>query len=420
MNVIKPHPLWRVLSWNAFSVGIQGILGVLTVKVVAAYLGPTGIALTGQLRNFALALKSFSTLGLSNAMVKRFTDFKNQPDLLTELYRHLFWALGILGLLIISIVFLFSSQLSHWLFDSYEWKYVIQILALVLPLGWMHTALTAIWQANERFKTLVFAQMLNAVVLFVAFAWAIFSFGLTGAMWVLACTECFILSSFLLITRPKWSINLSSLLKLPSGALYKNLWKFSFMSLFSVLLIQGTQLLIRQQYMVQFNLETAGFWEASLRLSALYMNFFMAGISMYYLPKLSAISQNHELSEVLKSYLVRLFPLAFVVLLLLYLFRSSVISLVFSSEFLLIREYVIWQFIGDFFKLGSVAMGYQLVVKTELKKYMVVEIAFTVVYLSLSFLWMPHLGVEAALKAYALASVCSFAVLVLYFRKLLF
>lgn len=420
MNLTKPHPLWRVLSWNALSVGIQGVLGVLTVKVVAAYLGPVGIALTGQLRNFALALKSFSTLGLSNAMVKRFTDFKNQPEQLSELYRHLVWALGVLGVLIISVIFLLSSQLSLWLFDSDEWQPLIQVLALLLPLGWIHTALTAIWQANERFKTLVFAQILNAVAVFIAFVWALISFGLIGAMWVLAATELFILITFLIISRPKWSVNVRSLLKLPNGTLYSNLWKFSFMSLFSVLLIQGTQLVIRQQYMVQFDLETAGFWEASLRLSALYMNFFMAGISMYYLPKLSAISEQHELSEVLKSYLIRLFPLAFIVLVLLYVFRSMVISLVFSSEFLGISDYVIWQFIGDFFKLGSVAMGYQLVVKTELKKYMTVEMAFTVVYLSLSFLWMPHLGVEAALKAYAIASVCSFAVLVVYFRKMLF
>lgn len=420
MKLKLSHPLWRVLSWNALSVGIQGVLGVLTINVVANQLGPSGIALTGQLRNFALALKTFSTLGLSNALVKRYTDYKNDTELLADVYRHIVWALGVVGLVLISIIFWQAATISHWLFDTSAWHHLIRLLALLLPLGWMHTALTAIWQAREQFKTLVFAQIINAIVLFVVFVWATYTFGLYGAMWSLAFTELLIFGSFLLVTRPKLDVSGLKIFRFPTGNMYKLLWKFSFMSLFSVLLIQGSQLFIRQQYMVVYDLETAGYWEACLRLSALYMNFFMAGISMYYLPKLAGISAQNELSVALKSYVLRLVPLAFVTLASLYFLRSFIISTVFSEQFLVIQDVVLWQFIGDFFKLGSVAMGYQLVVKTELKKYMLVEITFTAVYLCLSFLWMPLLGVEAALKAYALASLCSFTVLVLYFRKMLF
>jgi PST family polysaccharide transporter len=162
----------------------------------------------------------------------------------------------------------------------------------------------------------------------------------------------------------------------------------------------------------------AGIWDGVTRLSGFYMIFFNTGLSLYYMPKLSGLQTDNEFKKELWFYFKTLVPLSVVSLGGIYLFRNLAIDLAFTKEFFAIKDILIWQLIGDFFKIMALAFGYQIVVKTMIKAYFVGEMLFNIAYLLLSFYFISA-GAEGVLKAYCLSSVLSFLFVVFIFRKLL-
>ena len=67
---ITQTTLFKITSLNSFSVGLKIGIGLITSKILAVFVGPGGMALVGNLRNFLTSLESISTLGFQNGIVK--------------------------------------------------------------------------------------------------------------------------------------------------------------------------------------------------------------------------------------------------------------------------------------------------------------------------------------------------------------
>ena len=104
MKALKDNIVLKVLSLNSFSVAISFVLGIFSSKIIAVYLGSSGMALMGSFRNFASMIKSLATLGISNAVIKLFVENKEDKESLSIIYSTFFWLfLGLssfLGLLV--------------------------------------------------------------------------------------------------------------------------------------------------------------------------------------------------------------------------------------------------------------------------------------------------------------------------------
>src|ERR1700694_3273043 len=67
--------LVKVSSLNAVSTVIKMLTGLVSVKVVAAIIGPAGIALLGQLNNFSTITLGVSSGGINAGMTKYISEF---------------------------------------------------------------------------------------------------------------------------------------------------------------------------------------------------------------------------------------------------------------------------------------------------------------------------------------------------------
>ncbi|MFA7446212.1 MAG: O-antigen translocase, partial [Flavobacteriaceae bacterium] len=73
MNLLKQifqNPVFKITSINSVSVFIRIITGLISTSVVAKILGPSGVALLDNLRNFITSLETISVLGFNNGIVK--------------------------------------------------------------------------------------------------------------------------------------------------------------------------------------------------------------------------------------------------------------------------------------------------------------------------------------------------------------
>ena len=67
---ISQNQLFKVTSLSSFSILVRLITGFLSSKVIAYFVGPSGMALMGNLRSFTSLLESVGTLGIQNGVLQ--------------------------------------------------------------------------------------------------------------------------------------------------------------------------------------------------------------------------------------------------------------------------------------------------------------------------------------------------------------
>ena len=291
-------------------------------------------------------------------------------------------------------------------------------MGLSLPLVLLTTFWLAIYNGLEQFKTIVLVQLVSSVLVFIVTISLIYCHSIDGAIWAIALSELLmVLATFVFVVKDKryFQFNFRFLIK---KEYLISIQKFSAMALLSAIIVPLTLLLIRNNITAGYSLPEAGLWEATTKLSSFYMHFFNAGLSLYYMPKLASLQTESEFKQELMGYFSTFVPLFLIMLLVLFFVKEWVLELIFTTEFLKIKSVLIWQFIGDFFKIITLAFGYQILVKARLKVYFFLEIAFNVSYLLLSFFWIKTQGYEGAIQAYCCASALGFILVLIVFRKL--
>ncbi|MGE4346256.1 MAG: oligosaccharide flippase family protein, partial [Flavobacteriaceae bacterium] len=85
MKLIKSifqNPVFKITSINSVSVMLRMVTGLVSTSVVAKVLGPSGVALLGNLRNFITSLETTSVLGFNQGIVKYVAQHnKNEEEL---------------------------------------------------------------------------------------------------------------------------------------------------------------------------------------------------------------------------------------------------------------------------------------------------------------------------------------------------
>ena len=97
---ITQNQLFKVTSLSSFSILIRLVTGFLSSKVIAYFVGPSGMAIMGNLRSFTTLLESIGTLGIQNGVLQNVAKKQNDRVVLTTFVRLIFWTLLWVSLLL--------------------------------------------------------------------------------------------------------------------------------------------------------------------------------------------------------------------------------------------------------------------------------------------------------------------------------
>ena len=406
------------MSLNSISVALNAVLGILSVRIVAEFLGPSGMAFMGSFRNFATLAKSFSTLGISVSVVSLFVENKDDKEELNRIYSTFFWILTALSVFVGLLILLFSNPISAYLFEVPDYSFEVQLFGLLLPLFVLNTFWIAIYNGLKQFKSIVLIQMLSSFFVFVLTFGLIYFKKLEGALISIAVGDLMMVIITLFFMSRHWEFFNFKLHKTVSKKHLLVIGRFSLMALLSAVLVPGTQLLIRNLIVDFHSVDKAGIWDAVNRISGFYMMFFSSGIALYYMPKLAELNTDSEFKSELRFYLKTIIPIFTLVLLMLYLLKDWVIDLALTHQFKEAGDVIVWQLLGDFLKMVSLAFGYQILVKTMTKKYYAIEIVFNLSYFIMAYLWVDNQQIEGAVKAYFFANLITLLLMLFFFRHL--
>lgn len=417
IKFIKQNTLLKVLSLNGLAVMVNFVLGVFSLKVISHYLGTPGMALTGSFRNFTNLFKSIAINGFSQSFIKLLVENKDdekERSLIVSTFLWLFLGTSIfLGILII----LFAEPLSSFVFRTEDYKLYIRLFGLLLPFVALHTFFTTLFNGLLWYKKIVVITIISSIITFIVTVSLIINYNIEGAILAITLTEL-VLFLVILFVAFKNRIDLNfNFQKVIAKKHFKVIRNISFMAIVSGIIIPLNLILIRNLIIDSQSINDAGIWDATNRISGFYMMFFTTGLSFYYIPKLSSIHTDSAFKIELKNYYKTILPLFFVVFLLFFMFDTTLIKIALTDEFQEVKSLLYWQLLGDFFKLLTLAFGYQILIKTMMKKYFIVELVFNLFYFLFAYISIPEQSSLGAVQAYCLANGITFLVVVLMFRK---
>ena len=411
-------PLFKITSLNSLSVLVKIGVGVVSSKVMAVFVGPSGLALVGNFRNFITSIEALSTLGLQNGVVKYVVDTKDDEAALKKVLATVFVSLAAMVLVISVGLVVFAQVWSSWLFGSNS-DFSTIFLALALALPWyaasilLVSVLNGLGQFQQVIRVNLWGNFLGLLVSLIL-VWQLHTQGALLSL-VIPPALLFVVVFYYLNQK----IHFADLLSWQAFD-RKLLWQlssYSLMALVSTVLGPLVYVQVRNLVIGQLGLVQAGYWEAMTRISAYYFLFVATLLSVYFLPKLAEAKTNKATQQVFFTYYKAVLPLFILGLLALYVGRNFWVPLLFSKAFAPVTDLFLWQMVGDVFKAASLILGYQFFAKKMTLAFILCELASLSAFYVATLICLPRFQLQGVVMAQALAYVGYFFLLVWVFRK---
>ncbi len=408
--------MYRVLSFSAVALAVKFLVGFVLTKLFALFLGPSGLALLGNLKNFTQLLHSYGTLGMQSGIIRFASEWKSQPKKIANLVGTLNIIFTISALIGGSFIFFFSSALSLTIFQNTSFDYIFKIIAVILPLQGFHLMYYSILQGLGNYKRVVWQAVLMDLIKVSLTSILVLKYDLVGALIAMVVAPVF----YFLLSVWNTAITLKIFRYNWSKAVAKNLALYAMMSLFSSIAIPIVYIVIRNKITTDLGVDNAGYWEAANQFSFFYFMVLNSIIMMYVLPK---ISENQKVSFFRKQaseYFLKLIPVFVVGLVLLFLFRDIAIWILFDDSFRPVSELMLWQLLGDVFRAASLVLVAYIHAHRLITHYITIDLVLSFSLILFSFFFIEQFGLIGAVRAHFVSYLIYFVAIVFLLRKTLF
>ncbi len=418
LKKILQNQLFKVASLSSFSILIRLITGFVSSKSIAHFIGPAGMGLTGNLRNFGSLLESIGTLGLQNGVVQFVAKNHQKKEKLATFVYFIFWIL-LASSLLISLVLIFgNSFFGKILFNSYsEYNTVLYFVAAILPFQVMHLFFIAILNGFSFYKKVTYISIIgNICGLFISLL-LIINYNIYGALVSIAFS-----SLFLFVFSAYYFFKLFSL----TTFFKKHSFDFLFikeiipvgsMTIFAAIFSPLVSIYIRNIINLESGAEAMGFYEAMQRIAGFYFLFISTLTSFYFFPELIKSQTLGQKNKMTFKFYKQVVPFFGLLLIVLYIAKDLVVQLLLAPSFYQVRTLFGWQLIGDFFRASSLILGLRFFAMKNVKGFLITESISLLISVLSATLFISYYKLEGAVMAHAFTYVFYFFMLLFYFRK---
>ncbi|EHB93012.1 O-antigen translocase [Alistipes indistinctus] len=411
--------LVKVFSLSSVATLVKMLTGLISTKVVAVLIGPGGVALLGQLNNLVYIVQYLASGAINNGVVKYVSEHKGSVGKVRTLLTNALLVTVVCSLACGTAMIACHRRLSRWIMLSDEYGYIFIVFGVTVILYAFNMLLLSIVNGYREYKMFIRINVANSLAGLVFAVVLTLLYGLPGAL-IGATTyqsAVFFVTLYMVRRKPwaRWSYFRGRI----DRSIIRNYLKYALMTLVSIGTMPVAQILIRRYIMLDLSELEAGWWEAMNRISNIYLLVVTTSFSVYYLPRLSEITEPNEVRrEIGKAFKV-IIPLLLTGFVLVYLCRFLIIRILFTSEFLPMAKLFGWQMGSDLFKIGCYILTYVMIAKARTVVYVTTEIVFTIIYIGLACqLMQTSAGIIGVTQAGMAAYLLHMGVVYLYLRKI--
>ena len=350
MTLIKTS----LLNGIAVAIKMLTMLGI--NKILAIYVGPTGYAALGQFQNAVQMITTFGSGAINIGVTKYTAEYFNDGNEQRKVWQT-GGSISLIGSIFTGLlVAIFNKPLAIWFLKDPGYGSLFVWFGLTLVFFVFNTLLLAILNGKKEISRYVTANIVGSIFSLVISAAMIMQLGLYGALLTLA-------------------INQSLVFFVTLALCYRTTW-FKFKYLFGAI-----------------------DKKVAISLSK-------------YLPRLSELKDPLAIKrEIISGYKIIL-PLSICGGITIYLLRDLIISLLFSENFLPMRNLFAWQMLGDTLKIGSWILAYLMLGQAMVKIFIATEILFGFGFYAWTLALTNHFGTQAAVVAHTLNYLAYWALMI--------
>ena len=414
MNLIKS-------SYYSFISTVFKMLSALVInKAVAYFIGPSGLALIGQFQNFSQIATTAAQGAINTGIIKYTSEYRNDKDKLTTLFSNVLKISLVCSAATGLTLVCFSRLLAVQFLNSVNYYYIFIVFGVTITMFTLNGLLLSILNGLQEIKIFIKVNIIQSLYSLVFTTALVWFFGIHGALLALATNQSLIFFVLLFILRKHQILNIKNFKGAYCSKETLKLLKFSMMAFISAIINPVSLIIIRNHLTTNYGIVAAGQWQAVWYISAMYLLVVTTTLGIYYLPKLSSITDKGLLKkEILLGYKT-IMPIVILSTILIFVCKDFIIQILFSKDFLPIRNLFLFQLIGDLFKLMAWLLSYIMLAKAMTKIFIVTEIVFVSSFVFLSYLFCNKYGVIGVTYAYAANYFLYLLCMVFVFRKLLF
>jgi O-antigen/teichoic acid export membrane protein len=409
----------KVSSWSAASTVVRMIAGLISTKIAAWTIGPSGMGIVGNFLNSINIVSMLGTGGIGQGVTKMIAEQTADPDKQKKIIAHAVRITLVSTMLVSILVLSFHQFYGRYIFHTDVYNSIIILFGVSIVLYSFNMLFVYIINGFKAYKKYVKVNIAISVASLAVSVLLVLNFGLYGALLsAVASQSVIILVTILFIYREPWFRDIFSKANV-DWKIIRSLAGFTAMTVVSTLLVQYAQLSVRTNIASNLSLHDAGIWESMNRISGMYLMVVTTGISTFYLPRLSEISDDVLLRyEILKTMKIVL-PALFFACLSIFLARDFIIFVLFNKNFYAVRDLFAFQMIGDFFKIASWLIAFLFWAKAMTKAFIIMETVFSICFILLAKLMINRFGITGSVYAYAINYLLYSVTILFVFRKLL-
>jgi len=387
---------------SAVSTAIQMINGFVVVKIIAMYVGPSGLAFIGQFQNFLSILMNFATGAINGGVVKYTAEYRED-----EKEKQKLWSTALrisLGTTFLTslLLIIFHNYLSSIFFKTDEYSSIFLIFAVTLVFFVLNALLLAILNGQREINKLITVNIISSFVGLVLTGALAYLYGLFGALISYTTGQAFVFFVTLgFVLKSHW-FKVKLFTEKLDKVYLKKLGKYTALAITSALTVPLSQMIIRDYIGESISWNDAGYWDGIWRISSTYLMLITTTLSIYYLPRLSEIKDKNELrKEIFYGYKMIL-PIVVLMAICIYYLRDVAILFLFTEEFMPMSDLFFYQLLGDVFKIASWLLSYLMVAKAMIKVAIITEVVFSLTFVLLSISLLNLFGLVGVVMAFAL------------------
>ena len=374
------------------------ICSILRTKLIAVWIGAAGVGLFGIFNSAIELLGVLFHLGVRDSAVRDIAS-SQQPDTnkIITIVRRWVLVLGAIGLVVTMAI---SPLLSNFTFGNYDYTYAFIAIAVIIFLSSIQNGELAILQGTKELSRLAKASIWGAiggVIISIPlfYIWRIDSV-IPALVAYSVITTIAILSQRVSTSKPTPCITFSETMS--KGR--------SFISLGIFLTISAVvNHLVSFLFITYLNhvgdTSVVGHYQAGITLVNKYMGIIFTALIMEYYPRLSQVSSSQKRTSIFVSHEISIMLWILLPVIAIFIASSElIISLLYSSEFLLITPFVVWAVIGTIFRAISWCMAYVILTRGDGKVYLVTESLSAITCITLNILAYNLWGLEGLGFAY--------------------
>lgn len=376
-------------------------VAVVVAKTLAIFAGPQGVGLYGLYGGMVAMIASIAGIGTGGVRAIAAAHAKGNNSELASVAQALTWITFSIGLAIALIVLMLRRPLAEWVFDDPGQATAVGVLSIAIFMALCAASMIARLSGTGRLARLaqvtVWANIISGVTMVIGLRLA----GLSGILvGVVATPALTMILSYLCLGGARISRGPGPLraVRAHGAAIVRTGVALSASASFSGLSL----LVVRSRINHVLGPESMGHFQAAWSVSMTYIGFALSAIALDYFPRLSGMSGDPtRMKRLLNQQTTMALVITTPIFIILFVFSPWIVKTLYSSDFHSTIPILRWQVLGDVFKIASWPLGYLLLAINREKQYLIAEIIWNVLFVTITWVLLPTLHIEATGVAFA-------------------